>query len=47
VQTLLARSGVTIIVRDDSASRFSLLVRASFAGYLADWLVDAATDLMT
>jgi sarcosine oxidase subunit gamma len=46
VQTLLARAGVTIIVRDDSATRFTLLVRASFAGYLADWLVDAAIDLM-
>jgi sarcosine oxidase subunit gamma len=46
VQTLLARCGVTIIVRDDSATRFTLLVRASFAGYLADWLVDAAIDLM-
>jgi sarcosine oxidase, subunit gamma len=45
VQTLLARCGVTIIVRDDSASRFTVLVRASFAGYLADWLVDAARDL--
>jgi sarcosine oxidase subunit gamma len=45
VQTLLARTGVTIIVRDDSATRFVLVVRASFADYLARWLVDACTDL--
>jgi sarcosine oxidase, subunit gamma len=45
VQTLLARTGVTIIVRDDSATRFVLLVRASFADYLARWLVDACTEL--
>jgi sarcosine oxidase subunit gamma len=45
VQTLLARTGVTIVVRDDSATRFVLLVRASFAQYLAGWLIDAAADL--
>jgi sarcosine oxidase, subunit gamma len=42
VQTLLARTGVTIVVDDD---RFLLLVRASFAVYLAAWLVDAGTGL--
>ena len=45
VQTLLARSGVTIVVRDDSATRFVLLVRASFSDYVASWLVDATTEL--
>jgi sarcosine oxidase subunit gamma len=45
VQTLLARAGVTIVVRDETASEFLLLVRASFAQYLAAWLVDACTDL--
>jgi len=45
VQTLLARTGVTILVRDDRASEFLLLVRASFAQYLAAWLVDACTEL--
>lgn len=45
VQTLLARSGVTIVVRDDSATRFTLLVRASFADYVASWLVDASAEL--
>ena len=45
VQTLLARAGVTIVVRDERASEFLLLVRASFAQYLAAWLVDACTEL--
>lgn len=45
VQTLLARTGLTIVVRDERASEFLLLVRASFAQYLAAWLVDACTDL--
>lgn len=45
VQTLLARTGVTIVVRDERASEFLLLVRASFAEYLAAWLVDDCTDL--
>ncbi|WP_030437618.1 sarcosine oxidase subunit gamma [Actinoplanes subtropicus] len=38
VQTLLARTGVTIVVQEE---RFLLLVRASFAQYLAAWLVDS------
>jgi sarcosine oxidase subunit gamma len=45
VQTLLARAGVTIVVRDERASEFLLLVRASFAQYLAAWLVDACAEL--
>jgi sarcosine oxidase subunit gamma len=45
VQTLLARTGVTIVVRDEQASDFLVLVRASFADYLGAWLVDAATGL--
>lgn len=45
VQTLIARTGVTIVVRDDTATRYLLLVRASFADYLAAWLVDACTEL--
>jgi sarcosine oxidase, subunit gamma len=45
VQTLLARTALTIVVRDERASEFLLLVRASFAQYLAAWLVDACTDL--
>jgi sarcosine oxidase, subunit gamma len=45
VQTLVARTGVTIVVRDEQASEFLVLVRASFAEYFAAWLVDACIDL--
>ncbi|GAA1971225.1 sarcosine oxidase subunit gamma [Amycolatopsis minnesotensis] len=42
VQTLLARAGVVLVARGGDA--FTVLVRSSFAGYLAAWLVDAATE---
>lgn len=42
-QTLLAKAQV-IIERPDDDSSFYLYVRASFAGYVADWLLDAASD---
>ncbi len=44
-QTLLAQTGV-ILHRsgDDPASGFALLVRSSFADYLAHWLLDAAAE---
>ena len=45
VQTLVARTGVVIVVHDDSASDFLVLVRASFADYLASWLIDACTEV--
>jgi sarcosine oxidase subunit gamma len=44
VQTLLARTGIIVVVRDDSAARFELYVRSSFADYLAAWMVDACTE---
>ncbi len=44
VQTLLAQTGVTIVVRDNRATDFVLLVRASFADYLAAWLLDASAE---
>jgi len=44
LQTLLALTGVVLVVRDDAASSFWLLVRSSFARYLADWIVDACTE---
>jgi sarcosine oxidase subunit gamma len=47
VQTLLARTGVIIVVGNDNATSFELLVRSSFAEYLAAWLVDACTELRT
>lgn len=42
-QTLLARTQVIIECRDED-SGFYLLVRSSFAGYVADWLLDAAAS---
>ena len=44
LQTLLALAGVVLVVRDDSATDFWVLVRSSFARYLADWIVDACTE---
>ncbi len=45
VQTRVARADVTIVVRDERPGEFLLLVRASFAQYLAAWLLDACTEL--
>jgi sarcosine oxidase subunit gamma len=45
VQTLLAQTGVTILVRDETSSDFLLLVRSSFAEYFAAWLIDACAEL--
>lgn len=43
-QTLLARAGVVVLCRDADEPSFWILVRASFARYLADWLADAAAE---
>jgi len=40
-QTTLARAGVILLALGDG---YLLLVRSSFAGYLADWLLDACTE---
>jgi sarcosine oxidase, subunit gamma len=29
---------------DDTGTHYQILVRSSFAGHLADWLLDAATE---
>ncbi|MEV6836962.1 sarcosine oxidase subunit gamma family protein [Streptomyces sp. NPDC051133] len=42
--TLLAQAPVTLVVRGEAASAVWLLVRSSFASYLATWLVDACTE---
>ena len=42
-QTLLAQAPVLLLSRGDDAS-YWLLVRASFATYLADWLLDASSE---
>lgn len=41
VQTLLALTGVILHVRDEAVW---VLVRSSFARYLADWLIDACQE---
>lgn len=40
-QTLLARTGVVLVTREDG---FWVLVRSSFAAYAAEWLLDAAVE---
>ncbi|MFH8573715.1 sarcosine oxidase subunit gamma [Streptomyces sp. NPDC017993] len=45
--TVLAQAPITLVVRgepEDTASGVWLLVRSSFASYLATWLVDACTE---
>lgn len=44
VTTHLALAGVTLVVRSDAADDYWILVRSSFAAYLAGWLVDACTE---
>ncbi|MEW2045061.1 sarcosine oxidase subunit gamma family protein [Streptomyces sp. NPDC005476] len=43
-QTTLARTQIVLVSRDETRAGFWILVRSSFAGYLADWLLDAATE---
>ncbi|AZM58448.1 MULTISPECIES: sarcosine oxidase subunit gamma [unclassified Streptomyces] len=43
-QTTLARTQVVLVARDDPRAGFWVLVRSSFAGHLADWLLDAAAE---
>ncbi|MFI2367971.1 sarcosine oxidase subunit gamma [Streptomyces sp. NPDC018833] len=42
--TVLASAPITLVVRAEAASSVWLLVRSSFASYLATWLVDACTE---
>ena len=44
ITTLLAQTGITLQVLDAEAGDFQLLVRASFAGYFAAWVADAAAE---
>lgn len=46
-QTMLARAQVVLVSArgPDPQPGVEILVRSSFAGYLADWLLDAATEL--
>ena len=47
VQTLLAKAGVVLQVDDAGSGAFTVLVRSSFAGYLAAWLSDACVEYGT
>jgi sarcosine oxidase subunit gamma len=43
-QTTLGRTGVILCAVDDSGADYRILVRSSFARYIADWLLDAAEE---
>jgi sarcosine oxidase subunit gamma len=43
-QTMLALAGVVLIALDDAGTDYRILVRSTFARYLADWLIDAAEE---
>ncbi|MCX5058876.1 sarcosine oxidase subunit gamma [Streptomyces sp. NBC_00201] len=45
-QTSLGRTQVVLVARDEPRGGFWVLVRSSFAGYLTDWLLDAATEYL-
>ncbi|SFP48306.1 sarcosine oxidase subunit gamma [Geodermatophilus dictyosporus] len=46
-QTTLGQAGVVLLALFDAADDVVVLVRSSFAGYLADWLLDAALEFTT
>jgi sarcosine oxidase, subunit gamma len=43
-QTTLGQAGVVLLALSGSGDDYAVLVRSSFAGYLADWLADAALE---
>ena len=43
-QTTLGQAGVVLLALSDAGDDYVVLVRSSFAGYLADWLLDAALE---
>ncbi|SNR50621.1 sarcosine oxidase subunit gamma [Blastococcus mobilis] len=47
VQTMLGQAGVVLLALSDAGDDYVVLVRSSFAGYLADWLLDAALEFIT
>lgn len=44
VQTLLGVASVVLLALDDTGTSYHILVRSSFAEYLARWLLDAAIE---
>ena len=47
VQTSIAQIGVLLVARDPGGTDVTLVVRSTFAGALADWILDAATEFTT
>lgn len=43
-QTMIGQAGVVLIALDDAGTDYRILVRSTFAHYLADWLIDAAEE---
>jgi sarcosine oxidase, subunit gamma len=43
-ETTIGRTGVILMAVDGSGADYRILVRSSFARYLADWLLDAAEE---
>ena len=43
-QTALGQAGVVLLALSDTGDDHLVLVRSSFAGYLAEWLLDAALE---
>ena len=43
-QSTLGLAGVVLLALGDAGEDYLVLVRSSFAGYLADWLLDAALE---
>lgn len=46
VQVPIAQTGVLVVVTDAAAGAFLLIVRSSFADYLASWLTMGATEYL-
>ncbi len=46
-QTPLGQAGVVLLALSDAGDDYVVLARSSFAGYLADWLLDAALEFTT
>jgi sarcosine oxidase subunit gamma len=44
VQTMLGQAAVVLIPLSDNGTDYRVVVRSSFAGYLAEWLIDAAEE---
>jgi sarcosine oxidase, subunit gamma len=43
-QTTLGQAGVVLIPLSDNGTDYRIIVRSSFARYLADWLIDAVEE---